>query len=80
MSDLGLLLLGIVIVLGAFLLLRSVKNFIINALVGLVILYLANAIAGLGIDYSWLNILICGIGGVFGAFLVILFRVLGYIV
>jgi len=60
--------------------LRSVKNFIINAIAGLVVLFLANAIAGLSIEYSWLNFLICGIGGVFGAFLVILFRVLGYIV
>lgn len=60
--------------------LRSVKNFMINAIAGLVILYLANAIAGLGIEYSWLNFLICGIGGIFGAFLVILFSLLGYIV
>lgn len=71
---------GIVIVFGAFLILRSVKNFIINAVVGLVVLFLANVVAGLGIEYNWLNILICGIGGVFGAILVILFRILGYMI
>ena len=62
----------IVIVFGAFLILRSIKNFIINAVVGLVILFLANHVAGLDIGYSWLVILICGIGGILGAFLVIL--------
>ncbi|VVB71968.1 SigmaK-factor processing regulatory protein BofA [uncultured archaeon] len=78
MIELGLLVLIIVIIFGAYLILRSLKNFIINALVGLVILFVANAIAGLGIGYSWLVILICGIGGVLGAFLVILLHFLGF--
>jgi hypothetical protein len=77
MSDAGLVLLFIVIVFGAFLILKSLKNFAVNAIMGLVILVLANAVAGLGIGYSWLVILICGIGGVLGAFLVILLHFLG---
>jgi hypothetical protein len=80
MSDPGLIILGLVIVFGALLILRSFKNFIINAIAGLVVLFLANAIVGLNIDYNWLNIVICGIGGVLGAFLVILFHMLGYAV
>ena len=78
MYDAGLILLFVVIVFGAFLILRSIKNFVLNAIMGLVILILANAVAGLGIGYSWLVILICGIGGVLGAFLVILLHVLGF--
>jgi hypothetical protein len=78
MYDTGLILLFIVIVFGAFLILRSIKNFMLNAIMGLVILFLANAVAGLGIGYSWLVILICGIGGVLGAFLVILLHFLGF--
>ncbi len=77
MIELGLIVLLIAIVFGAFLILRSIKNFIINAIVGLIILFLANALAGLGIGYSWLVILICGIGGVLGALLVILLHYLG---
>jgi len=77
MIEAGLVLLIIVIVFGAFLILRSIKNFVINAVMGLVILFLANAVAGLGIGYSWLVILICGIGGILGAFLVILMRFMG---
>jgi len=78
MSDAGLILLFIVIVFGAFLIMRSIKNFVINAIMGLVILILANVVAGLGIGYSWLVVLICGIGGVLGAFLVILLHFLGF--
>ncbi len=78
MIEAGLALLIIVIVFGAFLILRSIKNFIINAIVGLVILFLANAVAGLGIGYSWLVVLICGIGGILGAFLVILLHFIGF--
>jgi len=78
MSDAGLILLFIVMVFGIFLILRSFKNFVVNAIMGLVILFLANAVAGLGIGYNWLVILICGIGGVLGAFLVILLHFLGF--
>ena len=78
MSDVGLILLFIVIVFGAFLIMRSIKNFVVNAIMGLVILIIANAVAGLGIGYSWLVVLICGIGGILGAFLVILLHFLGF--
>ncbi len=78
MNDAGLILLFIVIVFGAFMILRSIKDFVLNAIIGLMILILANTLAGLGIGYSWLVILICGIGGVLGAFLVILLHLLGF--
>jgi len=78
MIDAGLILLFIVMVFGAFLILRSIKNFVVNAVMGLVILFLANAVAGLGIGYDWLVVLICGIGGVLGALLVILLHFLGF--
>ena len=80
MSDAGLILLFIVLVFGAFLIMRSLKNFVVNAIMGLVILILANAVASLDIGYSWLVILICGIGGVLGAFLVILLHFLGVVI
>ena len=78
MSDAGLILLFIVIIFGAFLIMRSLKNFVVNAIMGLMILILANAVASLDIGYSWLVILICGIGGVLGALLVILLHFLGF--
>jgi energy-coupling factor transporter transmembrane protein EcfT len=77
MIELGLIVLIIAIIFGALLILRSLKNFIINAVVGLVILFLVNTFVGLGIGYSWLVILICGIGGILGALLVIVIHILG---
>jgi hypothetical protein len=78
MIELGLVILIIAIAFGAFLILKSLKDFFINAIVGLIILFLANALLGLGIGYSWLVVLICGIGGVLGALLVILLHILGF--
>jgi hypothetical protein len=77
MIELGLIVLIIAIIFGALLILRSLKNFIVNAVVGLVILFLVNTFAGLGIGYSWVVILICGIGGILGALLVIVIHILG---
>ncbi len=77
MAELDLLILIIAIVIGAFFILKSIKGFIVNAIMGLIILFLANTIAGLGIGYSWLVILICGIGGVLGAIVVIALHLLG---
>lgn len=77
MIELGLVVLIIAIIFGVFIVLRSIKHFVFNAIIGLVILFLANTFAGLGIGYSWLVILICAIGGVLGALLVIIVHLLG---
>lgn len=77
---LGLIVLALAIIFGAFIVLKSIKNFLVNAVVGLVILFLANAIAGLGIGYSLLVVLICAIGGVLGAILIILLHFMGIII
>jgi hypothetical protein len=77
MIELSLLLLIIVIIFGAVLVLRSLKNFAINAIVGLLILFLANTFVGLGIGYSWLVIIICALGGILGAVLVIALNLIG---
>jgi hypothetical protein len=77
MIELVLIVLIIAIIFGAIIILRSIGHFIINAIVGLIILFLANTFLGLGIGYSWLVILICAIGGMLGALLVIAVHLLG---
>jgi hypothetical protein len=77
---LGLIVLALAIVFGAFIILRSIKNFLVNAVVGLTILFLANTIAGLGIGYSLLVILICPIGGALGAILIIVLHFMGIVI
>lgn len=79
-GSLGLIVLALAIVFGAFIVIRSIKNFLVNAIIGVVILFLANAFAGLGIGYSWLVILICAIGGALGAILIILLHFIGIVI
>ena len=74
---LGLVLLALAIIFGLLIILKSIKKFLINAVVGLIILFVANAIAGLGIGYGWLTILICAIGGTLGAILIIVLHFMG---
>jgi inhibitor of the pro-sigma K processing machinery len=49
----------------------TVRTLAVNAVVGLVILFLSNAI-GLGVEISILSLLVCAILGVPGAILVII--------
>lgn len=76
----GLIALALVIVFGGLVILRSMKKFLINALVGIAILIVANNIVGLGIGYSWPVILICAIGGALGAMLIIALHYIGIVV
>ncbi len=78
MIESGLFVLIIAIVFGTFLILKSIKKFTVNAFLGLMTLLLVNTLGNVGIGYSWLAVLICGIGGILGAFLVILLHFLGF--
>ncbi|MGB4087579.1 pro-sigmaK processing inhibitor BofA family protein [Methanothrix sp.] len=78
MIEIGLILLAIVLIFGAYIILRSLKKFIINAIAGLFILFLANQFISADIGYSWLVILVCGIGGVVGAVLLLALRFMGF--
>lgn len=73
---LGLLLM-LAIYLSFSLVMRSVKFLAVNTLFGLVILYLANVLGGLGIPYSLPVLLICAILGAPGAIAVIILNLFG---
>lgn len=72
---LGLLLL-VAIYLSFSLIMKSIKFLALNALAGIIILFLGNLI-GLGIPYSTPVLLICAILGAPGAIAVILMKLLG---
>ncbi len=69
-----ILILVVVIIMGVV---ENAEYFIVNTLFGLIILALSNLIFKLGIAYSIPAILICALGGIPGALLVILLHVLG---
>lgn len=71
-----ILFLAIIAVIAAYYILKTATHLIVNTVLGLVLLVAANIIFKLGIDYSITVILICAIGGIPGAILVILLHVL----
>ena len=72
LAELVILFAVIVMVIVLYYLFKAAKYLIVNSILGLIILFAANTLFGLKIAYSWLNILICAIGGVIGAAIVIL--------
>ncbi len=74
--EIGILLLVILAVVIVYLILKAAKYFIVNTVLGLIILALGNIIFKLGVAYSIPAILVVAIGGIPGAILVILLHIL----
>ena len=75
--EIVLLLLVVAFVVGATRVIRTVKPFIVNAVVGLITLFVAEAIFGLSIAVTPIALVIVAIGGIPGALLVILLAMFG---
>lgn len=75
--ELGLLVFVALAVVTIYLLLRIVKPLIVNAVVGLVVL-LAASVLGVGVNITWVAVLVVALGGVPGAILVLLLGHLGF--
>ncbi|MFC4248596.1 pro-sigmaK processing inhibitor BofA family protein [Natribaculum luteum] len=75
--EVALLLFVLALFVGATRIIRTVKPFIVNAAVGLLVLFLAEALFGLEVALTAVALLIVALGGVPGAVLVILLSVFG---
>lgn len=74
-TELALLVLVLALLLGAYRIISVVKPFIVNAVVGLLVL-LGATYVGLGVAITPMAVLVCAVGGIPGAVLVV---VLGYV-
>jgi hypothetical protein len=74
--ELGILLAVLVLLLGSYRVIHTVQPFIVNAVVGLLVLLLASAF-GFGVEITGIVLLIVAIGGLPGAILVVLLAYLG---
>ena len=74
-TEIGLLILALALLFGAYRIINTIKPLIINAIVGVIVLVVAN-VAGLGVTISAVAVLVCAVGGLPGAVLVILLSVL----
>ncbi len=70
-TEIALLLLVLALLFGAYRIVKTVKPLIVNAIVGVIILFVANFL-GLGVAITPIAVLVCAVGGVPGAVLVIL--------
>lgn len=76
-TEIIIVLAAIVIAYLLYKVLKTVKNMVVNAIMGLLVLVIANTALGLEIAYSWVVVLTCAIAGVVGAILVILLHYAG---
>jgi len=64
----------VVLLIGISLIWRSFRGFIINGVSGLVILYLSSTYLGIGVTVTALTLLVCAIGGIPGAILLVVLK------
>jgi len=76
--EIGLLVLVLVLVFGAYRIIRAIKPLIVNAVVGLIALLLAGAL-GFGVEITPLVVLIVAIGGFPAAVLVVILAYVGLV-
>ena len=69
--EVGLLALAVIAVIVGYRVLKNVKALVVNAIVGVLVLALANFL-GLGVQISLVAVLVCAVAGIPGAVLVIL--------
>jgi hypothetical protein len=72
-----ILLLAIVAVIAVYIVLKAAKYLIVNSIVGLILLALGNIIFKLHIAYNATVVLICALGGIPGAIIIMLLHVFG---
>ncbi|MUV85609.1 hypothetical protein GJ631_03200 [Natronomonas sp. CBA1123] len=68
--EIGLFVLVLALLFGAYRVIKAVKPFIVNAVVGVIILFVASFL-GVPIEITAVAVLVCAVGGVPGAILVI---------
>jgi len=69
--------LAIIGVIIAYYFLKTATHLIINTVLGLIIFFIANAVFNVGIPYSFAALLVCALGGIPGAVIVIVLHMSG---
>lgn len=70
------LVLAIIVALVLYKALRTATSLAINAVLGILVLMVAKLLLGLQIAITWIAVLICAIGGIFGALVIIVLNYL----
>jgi hypothetical protein len=68
---------AILAVIAAYYILKTASHLIVNTVLGLILLVVSNIVFNVGVPYTIPAILVCALGGIPGAILVILLHILG---
>jgi hypothetical protein len=75
-AEISVLILAIIVAVVLYKLLKTATSLAINAVLGVLVLIVAKFILGLEIAITWIAVLVCAIGGIFGALIIILLNYL----
>jgi hypothetical protein len=75
-AEITVLILAIIVAVVLYKILKTATSLAVNAVLGVLILIAAKFILGLEIAITWLAIVICAIGGIFGALIIIILNYL----
>jgi len=75
-TEIIVLVLAIIVAVVLYKILKTATSLAINAVLGVLVLIAAKLFLGIQIAVTWLAIVICAIGGIFGALLIILLNYL----
>lgn len=71
-TEIIVLILAIIVAFVLYKILKTATSLAINSVLGILILIAAKFLLGIEIAITWLAIIVCAIGGIFGALLIIL--------
>jgi hypothetical protein len=75
-TEIIVLVLAIIVAVVLYKILKTATSLAINAVLGVLVLIAAKFFLGIQIAVTWLAIIICAIGGIFGALLIVLLNYL----
>ena len=75
--EVGLLVAALALLFGAYVVLKAIKPLVVNAIVGVIVLVIASFL-GIGVEITPVAVLVCAVGGIPGALLVILLAFTGF--
>ena len=75
-AEIIVLVLAIIVAFVLYKILKTGASLAINAVLGILVLIAAKFLLGIEIAITWLAIIICAVGGIFGALLIILLNYL----
>ena len=75
-TEIVVLVLAIIVAFVLYKILKTATSLAINAVLGILVLIAAKFFLGIQLVITWLAIVVCAIGGIFGALLIILLNYL----